>query len=112
MKASTTAVPASATPAQPSRTTPIASAYAARPAAQAAKDSVAGAAAVARALGDPGLAHSADLAYLHGMSVVLLVCAGIAIVGSALVLAFLPSRPVAEPAHSGEQSVHELAGTA
>jgi hypothetical protein len=68
--------------------------------------------AVAQRLGNPVLAESARTAYVHGMSVVLLVCAAIAVVGALLVIAFMPSRPVAEPMPTGEESAHEFAGIA
>jgi EmrB/QacA subfamily drug resistance transporter len=82
------------------------------PAASAAKDSVAAAVAVAHRLGDAALAHSATDAFVHGMSVVLLVCAGFALVGAALVAALMPARPLAQPVDDGEESEHELAGIA
>jgi EmrB/QacA subfamily drug resistance transporter len=86
------------------------------PAAKIAEDSVAGGMKVAQQLGDGGLAQAAGSAYLHGMSVVLLVCASLALLGAVLVTAFLPARPsapkLAEQASDAEQSVHELAGTA
>jgi hypothetical protein len=82
------------------------------PAAGAAKDSIAGAMAVAQKLGDAALARSATEAFVHGMSVVLLVCAGFALLGSALVAFLMPGRPVAQPAGDGEESEHELAGIA
>jgi EmrB/QacA subfamily drug resistance transporter len=84
----------------------------AAPAAKAAQDSVVGAMAVAGRLGDAGLAHSASVAYLHGMAVVLLVCAAIALVGAVAVALFMPARPLAEMPGDGEQSAHELAGIA
>jgi hypothetical protein len=55
------------------------------PLAHAAQDSVGGAMAVAARLPAPDLAASAADAYLHGMSLVLLVCAGIAVAGAVLV---------------------------
>jgi hypothetical protein len=82
------------------------------PVAKAADDSVAGAMAVAERLGDAALAESARVAFVNGMSVVLLVCAGFAVLGAILVAVFLPSRPVAEPGDTGEESVHEFAGIA
>lgn len=96
----------------------LAGAYASRidvsglpePAAQAARDSVAGAAAVADRLHLPSLLTSAGDAYLHGMSLVLFVCAGIAVIGAVLVGAALPARgpePGPEPA-AGPESEHEL----
>ncbi|MEV5505780.1 DHA2 family efflux MFS transporter permease subunit [Streptomyces orinoci] len=64
------------------------------PAASAAQDSVIGAHAVAAKLGDRALAHSADLAYLHGMDLALVICGITALAALALVAAFLPNpRP-------------------
>ncbi len=71
-------------------------------AAEVARDSVSGAIAVAESLGDQALATSAHAAYVHGMDLVLIVCAAIAVVGAALVTFALPGRPtVVEP--PGEQ---------
>jgi EmrB/QacA subfamily drug resistance transporter len=91
------------------------------PAADAARDSISGAVAVAAQLGSPGLLLDARLAYVHAMSVVLLVCAAIAVLGGVLVGLFMPARgnpPKAarvgraqEPQPSGE-SEHELARVA
>ncbi|GHF16060.1 MULTISPECIES: MFS transporter [Streptomyces] len=67
-------------------------------AAGAARDSVEGAHMIAARLGDTALARSADAAYLHGMSLALLVC-GIAALGAALLVAVrLPGGRPAEPA--------------
>jgi EmrB/QacA subfamily drug resistance transporter len=82
------------------------------PAADTAKDSVAGAVAVAQKLGDAALARSAADSFVHGMSVVLLVCAGFALLGAVLVATLMPARPVAQPVTDGEESEHELAGIA
>jgi hypothetical protein len=82
------------------------------PAVDAAKDSVAGAMAVAQKLGDAALARSATEAFVHGMSVVLLVCAAFALLGAVLVASLMPGRPVAQRAGDGEESEHELAGIA
>jgi EmrB/QacA subfamily drug resistance transporter len=71
------------------------------PAAKAAKDSVAGAVAVAGQLHSTALQASAQAAYIHAMDVVLLVCAGVALLGAVLVGLFLPARaarPAAPPA--------------
>jgi hypothetical protein len=67
------------------------------PAAEVARDSIAGGLAVAAQLGDPALAVSAQAAYLHGMTLVLIACAAIAVLGAGLAAAFLPSR--AAPHH-------------
>ncbi|WP_328583358.1 DHA2 family efflux MFS transporter permease subunit [Streptomyces sp. NBC_00370] len=70
-------------------------------AADTAGDSVVGAHVVAAKLGLPDLAHSADVAYLHGLSLALVVCAVTALVSAALVAALLPNpkpEPKREPA--------------
>ncbi|MBC9717679.1 DHA2 family efflux MFS transporter permease subunit [Streptomyces sp. TRM66268-LWL] len=61
-------------------------------------ESVVAAHAVAGRLGDTALAASADAAYVHGMQVVLLVCAGAALVTAALAALLLPGRAGARPA--------------
>jgi EmrB/QacA subfamily drug resistance transporter len=68
----------------------------------AATDSVAGAAAVAQSLGPAGgpLRAAAFAAYADGMSLVLAVCAGVCLVGAALVALFLPNRAPAEAAQA------------
>jgi EmrB/QacA subfamily drug resistance transporter len=63
------------------------------PAAAAARDSVAAAAAVARQLGDGALLLNAREAYTYGMSVVLLACAALAVLGAVLVALRMPPRP-------------------
>jgi EmrB/QacA subfamily drug resistance transporter len=70
------------------------------PVARAATDSVMGAVAVAGQLGPAGgpVAHQAAVSFVAGMSAVMGVCSGIAILGAALVAAFLPSRPGPVPA--------------
>ncbi|MGW4892993.1 MFS transporter [Kitasatospora sp. NPDC004240] len=62
------------------------------PAAEAARDSVTAAGAVARDLGDPALLASAHGAFVHGMGEVLTVCGVAALVAAALAALFLPSR--------------------
>jgi hypothetical protein len=62
------------------------------PAAAAARDSVAAAAAVAAQLGDSALLVNAREAYTHGMSVVLLACAALAVLGAVLVALRMPPR--------------------
>jgi hypothetical protein len=47
---------------------------------------------VAAQLGNADLAASAQAAYLHGMTLVLIACAGIAVLGAGLAAAFLPGR--------------------
>jgi EmrB/QacA subfamily drug resistance transporter len=67
------------------------------PAADAARDSIAGALTAAARLPDPvaaaALATDARDAYLHGMSLVLIATAAIAAVSAALTAAILPGRP-------------------
>ncbi|GAA2637417.1 MFS transporter [Actinomadura fulvescens] len=67
------------------------------PAAEAARDSLAGALVVAARLSDPppaaALAVGARTSYLHGMSVVMITTAAMAAVGAALIAALLPGRP-------------------
>ena len=53
-----------------------------------ARDSASGAVAI----GSPGLVQSAREAFVHGMSITLWVCSGIAVVALVLALAFLPRR--------------------
>ncbi|WP_432832260.1 MFS transporter [Dactylosporangium sp. CA-092794] len=74
-----------------------------------AKQSISAAVAIATRTGDQALALAARSAFVDAMSVVLLVCAAIAVVGAALVALFLPG---AQPAKRGEESVDELARVA
>jgi EmrB/QacA subfamily drug resistance transporter len=62
------------------------------PAARAAEDSIAGAVAVGERLGSAALLADARSAYVHAMSVVLVVCATIAVLGGVLVALLLPAR--------------------
>ncbi len=69
------------------------------------KESVAGGVATAQAAGSAPLLETVRLAYVHGLDVMLWVCAGIAIASAVLALAFLPGRtrrqlprPTVEPA--------------
>ncbi|MGW6523250.1 MFS transporter [Streptomyces sp. NPDC054962] len=62
------------------------------PAADAARDSVSGADAVAAELHDTALAAAAHGAFVHGMNLVLLACGAIALLGAVLAAAFLPGR--------------------
>ncbi|NGO43631.1 MFS transporter [Streptomyces ureilyticus] len=73
-------------------------------AADAARESLTGAHAVAERLGLPGLARSADAAYVDGMGTVLVVCGMAALVTALLTAALLPNaRPAkAEGAAEGE----------
>jgi hypothetical protein len=60
-------------------------------------------------LGDPGLLHQAQLAFVRGMDAVLLVSAAAALVGALLTLLFLPSQAKSEGV---QESEHELARVA
>ena len=62
------------------------------------------------ALHDPALLTSAQAAYVHAMTVVLLVCAAAALAGGVAAALFLPARAHTGP-DSGE-STHELARVA
>ncbi|GAT06881.1 EmrB/QacA subfamily drug resistance transporter [Mycolicibacterium novocastrense] len=62
-------------------------------AADAARDSIAAALAVAARLADPGLAASAHAAYMHGMALVLATTAAIGFIAAALTGALLTGRP-------------------
>ncbi|HKE51189.1 MAG TPA: DHA2 family efflux MFS transporter permease subunit [Actinomycetes bacterium] len=61
-----------------------------------AEESVAGAATVAQRLGDGALLSSAQAAFVHAMSVVMLVCALGAVLVAILIARFLPGRARAE----------------
>ncbi|GGK78284.1 DHA2 family efflux MFS transporter permease subunit [Mangrovihabitans endophyticus] len=73
-------------------------------AAEAARDSLAGAVAVASRVGDPGLAGSAQAAYVDGMQLVLVVCAAIAFCGAVLTMLFMPGRRSAHGPHPHEDT--------
>ncbi|MEV5877203.1 MFS transporter [Streptomyces sp. NPDC052101] len=64
------------------------------PAAHAAKESVVAAHAVAAHTRSARLAASADLSYVHGMTVVLIVCGIASLVAALLAALFLPNTPV------------------
>jgi MFS transporter, DHA2 family, multidrug resistance protein len=53
---------------------------------------ISGGVAVARALGSASLRRDVDVAFVHGLDVMLWCCAGIALAASLLALAFLPRR--------------------
>lgn len=77
------------------------------PAADAARETLSGAHAVADRLGLPELARAADAAYLDGMSPALVICGIAALTTAALVALFLPdARPAArdQPAPEGGPS--------
>jgi EmrB/QacA subfamily drug resistance transporter len=85
------------------------------PVASAARDSVSAAVAIAAGLGDAGLGEAglagrAQVAYVHAMAVVLLVCAGLALLGAVLTARGMPARP--DPGPGTEESGHELARVA
>ncbi|MGI9006643.1 MAG: MFS transporter [Streptosporangiaceae bacterium] len=83
------------------------------PAAHLVRASVAGGVAVARAAGSPPLLALIRSAYVHGLDVMLWVCAGIAIASALLALAFLPGRATADPeppATAGPGEAPALAG--
>ncbi|MFG1995222.1 MFS transporter [Actinoplanes sp. NPDC048988] len=65
-------------------------------AADAARDSLAAALAVAARLGDPALAADAKNAYLHGMTLVLYTTATIAALSAILTAALLPGQPTTD----------------
>jgi hypothetical protein len=64
-----------------------------QPAAQTARESVAAALAVAVRLGNPALADSAQHAYLHGMTLVLIATAAVAAASAVLTALLLPGKP-------------------
>lgn len=68
-------------------------------AAAAARESIAGALAAATRLGEPGVAASAHVAYLHGMTLVLVATALTAGLSALLTTLFLPGRPTADDDH-------------
>src|SRR6266540_2143601 len=74
------------------------------------RDSVAAGVAVAHQLGSGPLLGSVRAAFVHGMDLLLWVCAGLAVVGVVLALAFLPRRaePVAPTAAERAGSEDEL----
>ncbi|MBO2462271.1 MFS transporter [Actinomadura violacea] len=78
-------------------------------AADAARGSVTGANAVAAQLHDKALAASAHGAFVHGMDLTLLVCAGAALVAAVLAVAFLPGRTGAAQAERGEAAAPQAA---
>lgn len=81
------------------------------PAARVAEESVAGAATVAQRLGDAELLSSAQAAFIHAMSIVMLACALGAVLVAILIARFLPGRTRMESAPSQNED-HELSGVA
>ncbi|WP_249643814.1 DHA2 family efflux MFS transporter permease subunit [Nocardia sputi] len=74
------------------------------PAADAARESLAAGLAVAARLGRPELADAAHLAYLHGMSLVLLTTAAVAVLSAVVVAVVLPRRPASDTAQASRAS--------
>jgi MFS transporter, DHA2 family, multidrug resistance protein len=75
-------------------------------AATAVKQSVAGGVAAAKTSGSGALLDSVRLAYVHGLDVMLWVCAGIAIASAVLALLFLPGwapAPEETPSAAGAE---------
>ncbi|GAA1025761.1 DHA2 family efflux MFS transporter permease subunit [Virgisporangium ochraceum] len=72
------------------------------PAADAARDSLAAALAVAARLDDAALAASAKAAYVHGVSIVLYTTAAIAVLSALLTAVLLPGRPTGRKADDQE----------
>ena len=77
-------------------------------AAESVTDSVAGGVAVAQALKSDALLTSVQSAFMHGMSSVCLVSAGIAVVGMVLTLVFLPRDPDNLGTQDPDQPAKEL----
>jgi EmrB/QacA subfamily drug resistance transporter len=71
-------------------------------AADAAKSGVSGGVEVARSLGSAPLLRSVEVAFVHGMDVMLWCCAGIALAAALLALAFLPRQTAPQPPAAGE----------
>ena len=71
-------------------------------AADAAKSGVSGGVEVARSLGSAPLLRSVEVAFVHGMDVMLWSCAGIALAAALLALAFLPRQTAPQPPAAGE----------
>jgi MFS transporter, DHA2 family, multidrug resistance protein len=61
-------------------------------AASAVRSGISGGVEVARTLGSASLLHDVDVAFVHGLDVMLWCCAGIALAAALLALAFLPRR--------------------
>ncbi len=68
-------------------------------AAVAARESIAGALAAAARLGEPAIAASANVAYLHGMTLVLIATATTAGLSAVLTALLLPGKPTADSDH-------------
>jgi Na+/melibiose symporter-like transporter len=70
-----------------------------------ARDSVAGAMAVAQGTADPALAASASAAYVHAMSLVMLTSAGLAVAGMLVAAFLLPARSTVPAPSAGNDPV-------
>ena len=71
-------------------------------AADAVRSGVSGGVEVAHSLGSASLLHTVDVAFVHGMDVMLWCCAGIALAAALLALAFLPRQTAPQPPAAGE----------
>ncbi|MEV5608074.1 MFS transporter [Streptomyces sp. NPDC052225] len=80
------------------------------PAADAARDSVGGADAVAGQLHLPGLADSAHAAFVHGMDLVLVACGALALVAAVLAAVFLP-KGSGETTEAGTENTENAGNT-
>jgi EmrB/QacA subfamily drug resistance transporter len=80
------------------------------PAAHTAQNSVVAAHLVAAHTGSARLAASANASYVHGMTLVLLVCGAVALAAALLTAAFLPGAPVAGRAPHTDASSPAVAG--
>jgi hypothetical protein len=76
------------------------------------RSSVAGGIAVAHSASSPLLLALVRSAYVHGLDVMLWVCAGIAVAAAVLALAFLPARAPATPAGTDDATVSDAPGSA
>src|SRR5664280_1807185 len=79
-------------------------------AAAAVRDSVFGGLAVAQKLGSAALAESVRSAFMHGIAVMLIACAGVALVGLVLTLAYLPRTAAAAEAEEVSGTTEEGEG--
>jgi MFS transporter, DHA2 family, multidrug resistance protein len=70
------------------------------------RSGISGGVEVARTLGSASLLHDIDVAFVHGLDVMLWCCAGIALVAAVLALAFMPRR-AGTPAEATAQSAPE-----
>src|SRR5580704_9239061 len=75
-------------------------------AAGAVRSGISGGVEIARTLGSASLMHDVDVAFVHGLDVMLWCCAGIALTAALLALAFLPRR-AGTPAEAAVQPAPE-----